>query len=527
MRLGQRYLECGARFTFMSIKRKLTLMMIGISVTAVLLTIVGVSAFLIYDVRASKAKELAVTAAITGDRNSAALLFLDNESVQHNLEIFQLSPSVMTACIYNEQGVLFAGYQASGSGMNCAQDTSALQRSMVGMFIILQEIQKNGQVIGNVYITADTREIEAYIQRILMISGLVMLLVCAMVWPLTVYLQRTISQPILELAETAERITKNNDYSIEAKTGYKDETGVLARAFNDMIRVISERDFALQHVNETLEQKVQVRTKQLEASKHKAEMASQAKSEFLRNMSHEFRTPLHAMISFSSYGIKEYESAERTQLKQYFEMMQKGAQRLARLVDGVLDLARMEQGEQIFAMQRARVKDVIQRASETVESLIKEKGLTLEIACKDEALEAVCDQDKIVQVLTNLLGNAIKFTPSGKRIIIEAVVDDQPEHDRKLTLSVIDEGIGIPDDEVEMIFESFRQSSRTDTGAGGTGLGLAICRNIVMAHHGRIWAENNTNQSGARVCFTMPCVLAEGNRVVTTKTMEVPYGKAA
>ncbi len=508
----------------MSIKRKLTFMMIGVSVAAVMMTIMGISAFLIYDVRASKSQELSVTAAITGDRNSAAVLFLDNDRVQRNLEIFRLNPSVMVSCIYNEQGILFASYQAEGGSIACAPKTEQLSQELPGMLIAYQDIKQNAQVVGKVYIAADTREVDAYINRILMVSGLVTLLVCAMVWPITLYLQRTISEPLLELAATAQSITFNHDYSIEAKVAHGDETGILARAFNEMIGVIRERDIELQQINGTLEQKVTMRTRQLEASKHKAEMASQAKSEFLRNMSHEFRTPLHAMVSFSSYGIKEYESAERSQLKQYFEMMQKGAERLVRLVDGILDLAKLEQGEQMFAMRRANMVDVITRASEAVISLMKEKNLTLKIKHDDSAIDAVCDQDKIVQVMTNLLGNAIKFTPSGKSITIEASVAQQ-DFDRKVTISVLDEGIGIPEDEVEMIFESFRQSSRTDTGAGGTGLGLAICRNIIDAHSGRIWAENTP--TGARVSFVMPCMLAEGNRVVANKHMEAEYGKAA
>jgi signal transduction histidine kinase len=210
--------------------------------------------------------------------------------------------------------------------------------------------------------------------------------------------------------------------------------------------------------------------------------------------------------------------------------MQRGAQRLARLVDGVLDLAKMEQGEQMFAMQRANMLDICKRAAEAVESLLKEKTITLKLQSSESHVDVVCDQDKIMQVIINLMGNAIKFTPVGKSITIDVSVT-QLDHDRRVTVAVTDEGIGIPDDEVELIFESFKQSSRTDNGAGGTGLGLAICRNIVDAHSGKIWAQNNKNQAGepagACVSFTMPCVLAEGNRVISMKNMEAIYGKAA
>jgi signal transduction histidine kinase len=510
----------------MSIKRKLTLMMIGISVMAVMLTILSIGAFLIYDIRASKTQELSVTAAITGDRNGAALLFLDNERVQRNLEIFRLNPSVLVSCIYNDQGMLFAGYKADGSDMACPEQASMLQATIPRMLIALQDIKQNMQVLGKVYIVADTREINDYINKILLISGIVTLVVCSVVWLLAMYMQRSISTPILQLAHTAQEITANHDYSIEAKSDYSDETGVLARAFNEMINVVHARDIELKQANETLEQKVEIRTRQLEESKRRAEMASEAKSEFLRNMSHEFRTPLHALISFSSYGIKEYETAERSQLQQYFTMMQKGAQRLSKLVNEVLDLARMEQGEQMFTMAKSNMVDIAARSAELVQSLANEKKLTLKLEHALPAIDVVCDQDKIMQVITNLLANAIKFTPNGNAITIEMVVNNQ-DTDRRITVAVVDEGIGIPENEVEMIFESFRQSSRTNTGAGGTGLGLAICRSIVQAHSGRIWAQNNPSGKGARVSFTMPCMLAEGSRIVANQTVEVKYERAA
>src|SRR5262249_164697 len=150
----------------------------------------------------------------------------------------------------------------------------------------------------------------------------------------------------------------------------------------------------------------------------KAEEASEAKSEFLRNMSHEFRTPLHAIISFSSYGIKEHETAVRGQLKQYFELIQKGAERLSRLVAEVLDLAKLEHGQQIFLLQKGDMRELVARASEMVQPQLKEKNLALRFEHAGPSSKVVCDHDKIVQVITNLLGNAIKFTPAGRSITV-------------------------------------------------------------------------------------------------------------
>jgi len=512
----------------MSIKRKLTLMMTGISLAAVMLTVVAITAYLIYDIRHSKMQELAVTAAITGDRNSASLIFLDSERARQNLDIFRLSPSILMACIYDAKGAVFAAYRAENIAREllCPVSIKDVQQQQPAILTALQPIRKDGTAIGNVFIAADTREADTYVRKIVWISGTVALLVFTVTQLFTVHFQRTISEPILELAATVQSITDHRDYALEARQDYSGETGILARAFNAMLGEVRKRDRELMHTNETLEQRVIERTHQLEDAKLKAEEASEAKSEFLRNMSHEFRTPLHGIISFSVYGIKEYEQAARPQLKHYFELIHKSSERLSRLVNEVLDLAKLEHGGHRFMLQSGDMRELAARSAEMVRPLLQEKNITLVLdQAQDTAV--VCDHDKIVQVITNLLGNAIKFTPPDKRITLHTH-SLQGDQGVQVVLSVIDEGIGIPEGEKEMIFESFRQSSRTNTGAGGTGLGLAICRGIVEAHGGRIWAENNsTGTGGARVSFAVPATPQESNRSMTTETMEARHETAA
>ena len=517
--------ECAIRN--MSIKRKLTLTMLGISLAAIGLTVLAITSYLIYDMRQSTVEQLGVTAALTGDRNGAALVFLDNQRAAQNLEIFHLNPAIQIACIYDNAGMLFAGYHTDEpGGMTCPKEAIKAAQTIKGMLTAMREIKQNGERAGLVYLVSDTREIDAYVDKIVLISSTVALIVLGVSLLLTMYFQRTISGPIMELTATAESIAAKGDYTIEAKAEYNDETGVLARAFNAMIGEIHKRDQDLLSINETLEQKVVDRTRQLEKAKRKAEMASEAKSEFLRNMSHEFRTPLHAVISFAAYGIKEHATSPPSQLKQYFELIQTSTQRLSKLVGEVLDLAKLEHGEHKFMMGRIDMRELLKYAAESVNPLLKDKQLTLTLDMPSEATLAVCDHDKISQVLTNLLGNAIKFTPAGKAVTLHthAIADAV---NPQVVVSVIDEGVGIPEEEKELIFESFRQSSRTNTGAGGTGLGLAICRGIIEAHGGKIWAANNTIGPGATVTFSIPAVQAEGARVITLHTKEVHHETAA
>ena len=497
----------------MSIKRKLTMMMMAISLAAVLLTVTAITSYLIYDMRGSKLSELAVTATLAGDRNSAAIAFMDNARARSNLDIFHLNPSIRVACIYDARGKFFAGYEAQKSDMKCAPDMRALPGRIAGMFTARQEIRQHDALIGSVFLASDTREIDTYVRKTVDIGIVAALLVFLVTLLLTIYFQRTISGPILELAATAQSITENRDYTLMARTAYADETGVLARAFNAMLGEVRKRDRELMDANETLESKVLERTRELQTAKKKAEEASEAKSEFLRNMSHEFRTPLHAIVSFACYGVAEHATAQSSQLKQYFELIQKGAERLGRLVNEVLDLARLEHGDHLFELRRGDMRDLLHRSEELVHPLLTEKQLKLRFDDEGSIAPIVCDHDKIVQVVTNLLSNAIKFTPVGGTITLHnAMLVENGEP--MMEVSVIDEGIGIPAGEEEMIFESFRQSTRTNTGAGGTGLGLAICRNIIHAHNGRIFAVNNSNGSGACVTFIIPAAMQEGKRLV-------------
>ena len=507
----------------MSIKRKLTLTIIGISLAAVALTVTTITSYLIYDLSNEKRKELSMTASLTADRNGAALMFMDVERVQNNLEIFRLRPAMLVACVYDAGGQFFAGYQAGNTP--CPATANAITTPGNHMMTALEPVRSGEDVIGSIYLASDMREIDAYVQKILQISGTVAGVVLLLTMLLALYFQRIISGPILELASTVQAITKARDYSLTAKVVATNEIGVLAGAFNDMLEEVLTRDRELVQANETLEEKVTARTQQLEEEKHKAEEANKTKSEFLRNMSHEFRTPLHALISYSAYGIKEYETAERSALKQYFEIIGRGSERLSRMVNQVLDLARLEHGHENTLLEKGDLCELTERAVELMSPLVKDKELTLSVEHGVTPAPVACDHDKIVQVITNLLGNAVKFTPRGKAITLrtEKVVLNSTT---QIMLTVIDEGIGIPEDETEMIFESFRQSSRTNTGAGGTGLGLAICRGIITANGGKIWAENNRSGTGARVSFVLP-LLAETTTIKTNDTRGNTHENAA
>jgi signal transduction histidine kinase len=159
--------------------------------------------------------------------------------------------------------------------------------------------------------------------------------------------------------------------------------------------------------------------------------------------------------------------------------------------------------------RRVNLCGLLATAVDEFRSLTAEKNLAIYFDAPDGPIDLLLDPNKIMQVLRNLLSNAVKFSPDGGDIELSLQRDAQ-----FVVVGVRDHGVGIPEAELETIFNQFVQSSRTKTGAGGTGLGLAICREIVTAHQGRIWAENRP-EGGAALFFTLPLQVSDETGTVS------------
>jgi PAS domain S-box-containing protein len=250
-----------------------------------------------------------------------------------------------------------------------------------------------------------------------------------------------------------------------------------------------------------LQELVAERTGELLLAKEAAEAASRAKSEFLANMSHELRTPMHAILSFTRLGLERLaaEQPALDRVTQYLARVEQSGERLLALLNDLLDLSKLEVGKMRYEMVQADLRAVVATVVDECGPLARDRELRISVdRCTDDT-RAWCDPHRIAQVVRNLLSNAIKFSPRGGHVQI--VLDQASDRSgARLALTVRDEGVGIPEAELETIFGKFVQSSTTKSSAGGTGLGLAICRQIVEDHGGTIRAGNNP-QGGA--CFRL------------------------
>ncbi|MFQ5461964.1 MAG: PAS domain S-box protein [Phycisphaerae bacterium] len=282
------------------------------------------------------------------------------------------------------------------------------------------------------------------------------------------------------------------------------------RLFTGIVRDVTklrEAEDTVRRHSEILEQTVRERTSELGAAKEKAEASNRAKSMFLANMSHELRTPLHAILSFAGFGIKEQGTSRPEDLLKYFESIHESGRTLMAVLNDILDLSKLESTAMTFDRKVVDLEELIQSVTLEFTSMACEKDITVRLPLFDHPIEVKVDVSRAKQVVRNLISNAVKFSPRGSTIVLEVRLNQGC-----VVVSVIDQGPGIPEDELTTVFDKFVQSSRTRTGAGGTGLGLAICRRIVAAHNGRIWAENNTGP-GARLSFELPMVNGHGNDV--------------
>ncbi len=235
-------------------------------------------------------------------------------------------------------------------------------------------------------------------------------------------------------------------------------------------------------------------TLQIEA-KEAALAANRAKSEFLANMSHELRTPMHGILGYARLGIKRSESISREKLNEYFSLVHESGYRLMDLLNNLLDFSKLEVGKMRYSMKKCDLSPFIHQVTTELSPMALEKNLSFSVQSDQESIPVYCDPEKIIQVLRNLLFNAIKFSDEGTVITILSKSESSADGIGLQKITISNYGTIIPDEELESIFGEFIQSSKTKTGAGGTGLGLAIARQILRGHNCRIIAKNGTDGS--------------------------------
>lgn len=307
-------------------------------------------------------------------------------------------------------------------------------------------------------------------------SGFLLLLVLAVAFILGGY----ISSPILHLTQRAKKI-ESGDYSRDLSISSKDEIGKLADTFNSMASMIEQK------INE------------LEKANIELQAMDKLKDEFLANTSHELKTPIHGIIGLTESLLDGTCGTLNDNSRNILSMIAKSSRRLANLVNDILDFSRLKNSDIVLDNKNIDLRSMTDAVLTILSPLLAGKDVRIINEISDTGRFVKGDENRIEQILINIIGNAIKFTDSG-----HIKINSEPAADNRITVSVKDTGIGIPEEKHETIFESFVQSDGSISRKyGGTGLGLAITRDLVTLHGGEISVKSEPG-NGSTFFFTLP-----------------------
>jgi len=476
-----------------SISARLKLMNVFVSGSALLLAF---ASFLAYDTVAFE-RDLLHTqqteAQLIGANTVTALEYDDKQSATETLSALKESPEVVSAVVLGRDGVPFASYQRDAEAP--PMQTKPLPKGSTdghwkegNELLYGSAIMYKGERVGTIYILAKPQALGQRTRHYAMIAALVLLLCMMIALLLTSTFRSMLTEPLIGLAQTAQIVRDEKDYTVRAKAPERDdELALLVKSFNEMLDDIQERDKELEKARTVLEERVQQRTAELSATNRELEA-------FSYTVAHDLRGPLDTIGNIGFLLKESYGAALDSEGRDFLDQLLHGTRKMSALIHDLLNLSRASRQQfrremiDLSTMARSIIKDLEKAEPERKVETTVVRGASV-----------LADSGLMCVVMENLLGNAWKYTSKLEHAVIEFGSD---EVDGEMVFYVRDNGAGFDPIYRDRLFQPF-QRLHVQSDFPGTGVGLATVQRIISRHGGKIWAESAVGK-GATFYFTVP-----------------------
>lgn len=476
-----------------SISGKLTRMNLLVSGTALLLAYISFLAYDLYSLRQNLIASLNTEASIIGSNCVTALLFDDQQAAESTLAALRGSPHVLSAIILRPDGTTFAKYVADASVRPLLRvHLSAEQASghwvNTRHIVVARRIVFADRSLGSVYLDAETSDLTHRMLQFGLISAFILLLCFVIAILITTTVRRLIIGPLTGLAETAQIVSRERDYSVRARLPRgSDELHQLVQSFNEMLEQIQQRDRDLETSRKNLEERVRERTAELTNANNELEA-------FSYSVAHDLRGPLQH-ISNITFLLQQITSNHgNSDAASLIEKLFEGNRRMSTLIDDLLNLSKATSTP--LHRRAFNMSEMVTTILDSLQAESSDRRVEIKVA---PGAHVIADEGLISVVLENLLRNAWKYSARSKPSKIEFGV-------RPGTFETVyfvrDNGVGFNPSYADRLFRPFHRL-HSQSEFPGTGVGLATVYRIITRHGGKIWATGSVDH-GAEFSFTVP-----------------------
>src|SRR6185437_5618796 len=431
-----------------SISRRLTLMNLLVSASALLLASIGFLAYDQYTYRESLVRNLSAQAQIVGSNSVSAITFNDPQAAENTLSALRSFPNVLSAGIVLQGGHLFAYFPHQSAENIVAVPNVPEGSSEVSVFrgdevVLVRDIVFQGKVLGTVFIRSSLSELSHRLSRYVLIAAVVLLISLIAALLISSLYRRSVARPIISLAETAKAVSEQKDYSLRSDAVPDGtEIGLLISSFNEMLQQIQSRDEALRDAQADLEHRVQERTQQLLVANRELEA-------FSYSVSHDLRGPLETINGFVHLLLSKYGPNLDEDGREYLRQVRGASRRMAELIDDLLNLSRVT----TTAMHKQRV-DMAALARQIVQDLRRREPSRQVEFVLGECPSTEGDPRLMQIALENLLRNAWKYTSAHSRAKIEFSCENRATG---IVYFVRDDGAGFDASQADRLFKPFQR----------------------------------------------------------------------